>query len=85
MSKVYYREEQKFNQPWIWIIILLLGGWGIRWGSARYGSAYNVSGNQGVLFELKNGKKFLLGTQNPASIKSALSKLVKQSDAQNML
>lgn len=166
MSRAYYREEQKFNQPWIWLIILLLGGlwiwqvvqqifmgipfgnnpapdlvvlligifpvgtillfrfltletiiddggvqyrfkpfqlkhkvikpeniisfevkqyhplkdyggWGIRWGSAKNGSAYNVSGNQGVLFELKNGKKFLLGTQNPASIKSALSKLVK--------
>lgn len=53
------------------------GGWGIRFGSAKNGRAYNVSGNQGVLFELKNGKKFMLGTQNPESIRTALEKLMK--------
>ena len=53
------------------------GGWGIRLGSFGKGKAYNVSGNMGVLFEFKNGKKFMLGTQNPVSVKSALDKLMK--------
>lgn len=167
MSKVYYKEEQKFRQIWIWMLLLLLcgvwiwqlvqqvfmgipfgndpapdfvviltgifpiavivlfrfltlettinengvfylfrpfqrkpkqikpedilryevkeysplkdyGGWGIRYGSSKNGKAYNVSGNQGVLFELNNGKKFMLGTQNPVSIKYALEKLMKK-------
>lgn len=39
------------------------GGWGIRYG--LHGKAYNVSGNKGIQFELKNGKKILLGTQKP--------------------
>ena len=53
------------------------GGWGIRLGSFNKGKAYNVKGNQGVLFEFKNGKKFLLGTQKPSEIRSALEKLMK--------
>lgn len=53
------------------------GGWGIRYGSAKNGRAYNVSGNQGVLFEFKNGKRFMLGTQKPSEIRSALDKLMK--------
>ena len=169
MSRVYYKEEQKFSQLWIWVIILLAsgiwiwqfvqqivmgvpfggnpssdlgvifaglfpvltivlfrilklethiddtgvyyrfrpfqrearaikpediisfevkkysplkdyGGWGVRMGSHGKGKAYNVSGNQGVLFELKNGKKFMLGTQNPELIRSALDKMMRRSD-----
>jgi hypothetical protein len=53
------------------------GGWGIRYGSSKNGRAYNVSGNQGVLFELKHGKRFLLGTQKPSEIRSALEKLMR--------
>jgi len=64
-------EVKKYNP------IMDYGGWGIRLGTSRKGNAYNVSGNMGVLFELKNGKKFMLGTQNPESIKSALNKLLK--------
>jgi hypothetical protein len=52
------------------------GGWGVRLGSFNKGKAYNVSGNQGVLFELKNGKRFLLGTQKPSEIRSALERLM---------
>ncbi len=58
------------------------GGWGIRYGSAKNGRAYNVSGNQGVLFEFKNGKRFLLGTQKPSEIRSALEKLMKEGKAE---
>jgi hypothetical protein len=54
------------------------GGWGIRTGSFGRGKAYNVSGNQGVLFELKNGNKFLLGTQKPSDIRSVLEGLMKK-------
>jgi hypothetical protein len=53
------------------------GGWGIRYGSPKNGRAYNVSGSQGVLFELKNGKRFLLGTQKPSEIRSALERLLR--------
>jgi hypothetical protein len=53
------------------------GGWGIRYGSSKKGRAYNVRGNQGVLFEFNNGKRFLLGTQNPSEIRSALDRLMK--------
>jgi hypothetical protein len=62
-------EVKKYNP------ILDYGGWGIRLSSFRKGNAYNVSGNMGVLFEFKNGKKFMLGTQNPEGIRSALNKL----------
>ena len=38
------------------------GGWGIRYG--RKGKAYNVSGNQGVLLTLKDGRTVLIGSRN---------------------
>lgn len=37
------------------------GGWGIRYG--KDGWAYNVKGNKGIRFYLKNEKKLLIGTQ----------------------
>jgi hypothetical protein len=169
MSKIYYKEDQKFNQPWIWLIVVGLagvwiwqmvqqifmgipfgnnpapdfvviliglfplgafllfrfltldtmidregvhyrfrpfqckyklirpedilryevkkynpildyGGWGIRLGSTGKGTAYNVRGNQGLYFELKNKKKFMLGTQNPDSIRYAMEKLLSKTD-----
>ncbi|MBK8554996.1 MAG: hypothetical protein IPL65_04130 [Lewinellaceae bacterium] len=39
------------------------GGWGVRYGFK--GMAYNTSGDMGIEIALKNGKKILLGTQNP--------------------
>jgi hypothetical protein len=63
-------EVKKYNP------LMEYGGWGIRFGAAG-GTAYNVRGSQGVLFELKGRKKFLLGTQEPVSIKYALEKLMK--------
>ncbi len=39
------------------------GGWGIRFG--RNGKAYNVKGNYGIQIVKKNGKRLLLGTQQP--------------------
>lgn len=46
------------------------GGWGIRRG--RTGHAYNVSGNQGLLLALKNGRTFLIGSQQPERLKAAV-------------
>jgi len=39
-----------------------VGGWGVRlW--TKYGTVYNIKGNKGLFVELKNGNKFLIGTQ----------------------
>lgn len=46
------------------------GGWGIRLGAK--GRAYNVSGNLGLQLELTNGRKILLGTQQPAVLLAAI-------------
>ena len=40
-----------------------VGGWGIRVLTA-YGTVYNVKGHDGLQVFLKNGRKFLIGTQN---------------------
>ena len=51
------------------------GGWGIRVGWGRNGMAFNMSGNMGAWFELKNGKRILIGTRKPEEFKAALEKL----------
>ena len=46
-----------------------VGGWGIRlW--TEYGTIYNIRGNKGLAIELKNGEKFLIGTQKELELKS---------------
>ncbi len=47
------------------------GGWGIRYG--RGGKAYNVSGNRGVMLELSDGQKLLIGSQKPDDLANAIS------------
>ncbi len=47
-------------------------GYGIRIGSS-YGTVYNIKGNKGLAIKLKNGKKFLIGTQKTED----LSRLIK--------
>ncbi|MBN2109660.1 MAG: hypothetical protein JW705_01035 [Methanosarcinaceae archaeon] len=46
------------------------GGWGIRYGPK--GKAYNVSGNRGVMLEFKNGKRLLVGSQEPEALKMSM-------------
>lgn len=53
--------------------IMEYGGWGIRYGF--HGKAYNVSGDKGIQFELKNGKRILLGTQKPEEFFQAINSL----------
>lgn len=50
------------------------GGWGVRI-SLRNGKAFNVRGNKGLQLVLKNGKKILIGTQEPQEIEKALLQL----------
>jgi hypothetical protein len=46
------------------------GGWGIRLGFR--GIAYNVTGNLGIQLELLNGRRILIGTQDPDSFMDAV-------------
>ena len=50
-----------------------VGGWGIRFWT-KYGTVYNTKGNKGLAIELKNGKKFLIGTQR----ESELSRIIER-------
>jgi hypothetical protein len=56
--------------------ILDYGGWGIRWGSK--GWAYNVSGNRGVLLELSNGKRIMIGSQDPEKLARMIAEGMKK-------
>ncbi|MEM6515120.1 MAG: hypothetical protein AAF688_02975 [Bacteroidota bacterium] len=55
-------------------------GYGIRFGS-KYGTVYNTKGNLGLWVQLKNGKKFVIGTQKEAE----LSRLLKSENILNLL
>lgn len=46
------------------------GGWGIR-GLGR-AKAYNVSGNRGIQIVTRAGKRFLIGTNEPATVERVL-------------
>jgi hypothetical protein len=50
-----------------------VGGWGIR-VFTKYGTVYNTSGNRGLWVKLKNGKKFLVGTQKEDELKKIVEK-----------
>jgi hypothetical protein len=50
--------------------------WGIHW-SPRLGCLYNVSGFDAVLVTLRSGKKFALGTDEPAALAAAINKHIK--------
>lgn len=59
--------------------VIEYGGWGIRW-SLKNGVAYTVSGNAGVRLQLENGKKLLIGSQNPRALLMAISEMAHKSD-----
>ncbi len=50
------------------------GGWGIK-GTMK-NRAYNVSGNTGIQFKLKDGRRILFGTQKSQAFKYALEKMM---------
>lgn len=49
----------------------VLEGWGIH--LSRFGWLYNVSGFDAVAFTMKNGKRFCLGTDEPAVLMAKLN------------
>lgn len=52
-------------------------GYGIRWGSS-HGTVYNVKGNKGIAIVLKNGKKYLIGTQQPETVSTLLKEFLSK-------
>lgn len=48
------------------------GGWGIRFGIFGKGTAFNVSGNQGLQLVFIDDKKLLIGTNKPEELTEAL-------------
>nr|MBC7611589.1 hypothetical protein [Pseudopedobacter sp.] len=51
------------------------GGWGLRLGLFGKGTAFNVSGDQGLQLEFSNHKKLLIGTNKPEELNETLSKI----------
>jgi hypothetical protein len=52
-----------------------VGGWGVRlW--TQFGTVYNVIGGKGLYVQLKNKKKFLVGTQQPEELEQFLTELI---------
>ncbi|MHA8099091.1 hypothetical protein VR479_07345 [Aquirufa aurantiipilula] len=68
LEKSYVR---KYSPIWEY------GGWGLRYGMFGKGKAFNVSGNQGLQLEFKDGSKLLIGTQKPTEIAEVLTHLGK--------
>ena len=54
------------------------GGWGIRCSFTGKGRAYNISGNKGVQLVFTNGKKLLIGSQQPDDLAAAIDEMLKQ-------
>ncbi len=50
-------------------------GYGLRI-SLKYGTVYNIKGNKGLLLTLKNKKKFMIGTQQPAMLQEVMRNLL---------
>ena len=71
-SKTIPYSKIKKTQALTYKPIQEFGGWGIRWGSGNR-RAYNVSGNQGVEIELRDGKRILLGSQNADELAANIS------------
>ncbi len=50
-------------------------GYGIKlW--TPYGTVYNIKGNRGLVIQLNNEKKYLLGTQKPDELEAVLKKVL---------
>ena len=53
-----------------------VGGYGIRL-LTPYGTVYNIKGKEGLALELKNGKKYLIGSQKTDEIELVLANFLK--------
>ena len=46
-------------------------GYGLRY-SPKYVTVYNIKGNKGLAITMKNGRKFMIGTQHPAQVEEVV-------------
>ena len=69
----FVKKETSWNEI-IALKIVAYGfvGYGIRFGS-KHGTVYNTDGNKGLAIVLKNGKKFLIGTQKPKELQQVIN------------
>ncbi len=56
--------------------LLEFGGWGYRRSPFRRTTAYNISGNKGVLITLKTGRRIMFGTQRMEEMKNAVVRML---------
>lgn len=68
---IKHYDIKKYNPLWEY------GGYGIRYSFK--GKAYNVSGYIGIEFVLNNGKRVLIGTQEPDKFKKAIDEVREDS------
>jgi hypothetical protein len=73
----FRRREVRLAEVRSWQVVTYqpirdYGGWGIRYGGAERGWAYNVSGDRGVLVEYLDGRRLLVGSQRPEALAAAL-------------
>lgn len=54
--------------------ILEYGGWGIRWGLKA--KAYNVSGNKGVMVDIKGKRNILIGSARSEEMEQAIASIL---------
>jgi len=60
----------------------MLVGYGLRY-SSKYGTVYNIKGNKGLALTMKNGKKYMIGTQHPAQVEEVVKHQLAMSVTKN--
>jgi len=72
---MFVKKDVKWNEITKAAVIKygFVGGWGVRFFT-KYGTVYNVSGDKGLLVELKNGKRFIVGTQEEKKMEEVIKR-----------
>lgn len=78
-EKVINPSEIESVSPVIYSPIKDYWGWGIRYNPLK-GWAYSVSGNEGVLIKLKNGKSILIGSQKKEELSEAIKNIMSKTE-----
>lgn len=74
--KTVHRDQIKMVYVRKYKPVLEYGGWGYRFGFHK-GKAYNIWGRWGLQLEFNDGKKLLLGTQNPGELERIIEEWKK--------
>lgn len=72
IKSIIWEEVEAINT----ITYGFIGGWGLI-PYSPYGKVYNIKGNKGLLIDLKNGRKLLVGSQKEPEMRVIL-KSIKQ-------